>query len=153
MLQMPDQFGNHNGGSASPSGLTGSCTSAPGDGGGGGDPLGSGRSLATLLAKVLRLDVSPEATTADQPYGIPADNPFVDKAGARREIFVTGLRNPWRFRFDPETEAPLDRRRRPGRLGGGRRRAVRPVRTRLRLEPDGRASTAMSRGPAATRPA
>jgi glucose/arabinose dehydrogenase len=103
ILQMPDQFGNHNGGSLA-FGPDGFLYVGTGDGGGGGDPLGSGRSLATLLAKVLRLDVSPEATTADQPYGIPADNPFVDTAGARPEIFVTGLRNPWRFRFDPETK-------------------------------------------------
>ena len=102
ILQMPDQFGNHNGGSLA-FGPDGFLYVGTGDGGGGGDPLGSGRSLGTLLAKVLRLDVSPGASTNDQPYGIPADNPFVDTPGARPEIFVTGLRNPWRFRFDLPT--------------------------------------------------
>ena len=33
----------------------------------------------------------------------PADNPFVATEGARQEIWLTGLRNPWRFRFDRAT--------------------------------------------------
>jgi len=103
ILQMPDQFANHNGGSLA-FGPDSYLYVGTGDGGGGGDPLGSGRNLGTLLAKVLRLDVSPGATSADQPYQVPADNPFVDTAGARPEIFATGLRNPWRFRFDPATK-------------------------------------------------
>ncbi len=37
------------------------------------------------------------------PYAVPADNPFVDVAGAMPEIWHTGLRNPWRFRFDRDT--------------------------------------------------
>ena len=100
LLDMPDQFGNHNGGSLA-FGHDGDLYVGTGDGGGGGDPLGSGRSLGTLLAKVLRLDVS--AGTGDKPYAIPADNPFATTSGARPEIFVTGLRNPWRFRFDTTT--------------------------------------------------
>ncbi len=75
---------------------------ATGDGGGGGDPLDSGRKLATLLAKILRIDVDVEAG-ADPPYGIPDDNPFLDLSGARHEIWLTGLRNPWRMRFDRAT--------------------------------------------------
>jgi glucose/arabinose dehydrogenase len=98
LLTMPDQFGNHNGGSLA-YGPDGFLYVGTGDGGGGGDPLGSGRSLATLLAKVLRLDVDVE----DAPYGIPDDNPFRSTADARPEIFLTGLRNPWRFRFDAGT--------------------------------------------------
>ena len=70
----------------------------PGDGGGAGDQhgaTGNGQSLATLLGKILRLDVD-----SGSPYGIPQDNPFIGTPGARPEIFAYGLRNPWRFSFD-----------------------------------------------------
>jgi glucose/arabinose dehydrogenase len=36
-------------------------------------------------------------------YTIPPDNPFVGVAGARPEVWSYGLRNPWRFTFDPAT--------------------------------------------------
>ena len=41
--------------------------------------------------------------TGDQPYTVPADNPFVGQAGAKPEIWTYGLRNPWRFSFDAAT--------------------------------------------------
>jgi glucose/arabinose dehydrogenase len=66
----------------------------PGDGGFQGDPNGNGQNPATLLGKVLRINVD------SLPYTIPADNPFVNQAGARPEIWAIGLRNPWRFTFD-----------------------------------------------------
>ncbi len=69
-----------------------------GDGDDGGDLDDNGQSLATLLGKLLRIDVD----TAF-PYAIPADNPFVGTAGAQPEIWAYGLRNPWRFSFDRET--------------------------------------------------
>ena len=50
----------------------------------------------TLLGKILRIDVESDA----QPYGIPADNPFVGIDGHRGEIWALGLRNPWGFAFD-----------------------------------------------------
>ena len=55
---MADRFGNHNGG-ALVFGPDGDLYIGTGDGGGGGDPLDSGRHLDTLLAKVLRIDVDP----------------------------------------------------------------------------------------------
>lgn len=100
LLRMDDQFGNHNGGSLV-FGPDGYLYIGTGDGGGGGDPLDSGRRLDTLLAKILRVDVDVAVEDLDgASYGIPADNPFVDTAGAMPEIWHTGLRNPWRFRFD-----------------------------------------------------
>ena len=101
LLRMEDRFGNHNGGGLA-FGPDGNLYISTGDGGGGGDPLDSGRKLATLLAKILRIDVDVEPG-ADRPYGIPDDNPFVDLSGARHEIWLTGLRNPWRIRFDRAT--------------------------------------------------
>jgi glucose/arabinose dehydrogenase len=99
-LTMPDQFPNHNGGSLAfgPDGLLYIGT---GDGGGGGDPLDSGRHLDTLLAKVLRIDVGVEQGAQAEPrYRVPQDNPFLSTPSARPEIWLTGLRNPWRIRFD-----------------------------------------------------
>jgi glucose/arabinose dehydrogenase len=99
-LTMADEFGNHNGGSLI-FGTDGFLYIGTGDGGGGGDPLDSGRHLDTLLAKVLRIDVSvDQGDGADPRYRIPPDNPFVDRPDARPEIWLTGLRNPWRIRFD-----------------------------------------------------
>jgi glucose/arabinose dehydrogenase len=101
-LRMRDQFGNHNGGSLV-FGPDGYLYIGTGDGGGAGDPLDSGRSLETLLAKVLRIDVAGPPAEAGPAYRIPDDNPFVATDGARPEIWHTGLRNPWRIRFDRGT--------------------------------------------------
>jgi len=70
-----------------------------GDGGPARDPDGRGQELSSLLGKILRIDVDGEA-----PYEIPEDNPFVDVPEARGEIWVYGLRNPWRFSFDRMTD-------------------------------------------------
>lgn len=59
---------------------------------------GRGQSLSDLFASILRIDVSSGA-----PYTVPPDNPFVSTAGARPEVWSYGLRNPWRFSFDPAT--------------------------------------------------
>jgi glucose/arabinose dehydrogenase len=72
-----------------------------GDGGSQGDPNGHGQDLSTLLGSILRIDV--DTTSGDLAYGIPEDNPFVNVEGARPEIWLYGLRNPWRFSFDRET--------------------------------------------------
>ena len=45
--------------------------------------------------------VSYSCTTPGQNYTVPADNPFVSDATYRPEIWATGLRNPWRYSFDP----------------------------------------------------
>jgi len=67
-----------------------------GDGGSIADPDRVAQDPGSLLGKILRLDVD-----AAEPYAVPADNPFVGRAGARGEVWALGLRNPWRFAFDP----------------------------------------------------
>jgi glucose/arabinose dehydrogenase len=101
LLQIDQPYGNHNGG-AVVFGQDGMLYIATGDGGSGGDPHGNGQRLDTLLAKVLRIDI--ESTGSNREgYGIPADNPFLEENDARPEIWLTGLRNPWRMRFDEAT--------------------------------------------------
>ena len=98
LLRIAQPFPNHNGGDVA-FGPDGYLYIGMGDGGSGGDPYGNGQRLDTLLGKLLRIDVS--RTSGAAPYGIPADNPFRSRAGARPEIWAYGLRNPWRFSFDP----------------------------------------------------
>jgi glucose/arabinose dehydrogenase len=101
ILRITQPFANHNGGAIT-FGPDDMLYIATGDGGSGGDPQGNGRSLDTLLAKILRIDIDGQAPTSE-PYRVPADNPFVGVARARPEIWLTGLRNPWRMRFDRAT--------------------------------------------------
>jgi glucose/arabinose dehydrogenase len=90
-------YSNHNGGLVS-FGPDGMLYAGLGDGGGGGDPLGNGQNFNSLLGSLLRLDVD-----HGDPYAIPADNPFVGQANHRGEVWAKGLRNPWRYAFDPTT--------------------------------------------------
>jgi glucose/arabinose dehydrogenase len=102
MLRVDQPFANHNGGQLA-FGPDGSLYMALGDGGSGGDPQGNGQDPRTLLGSILRLDVEIPNDTAPPDsigYGIPADNPFFDGADGAPEVFVHGLRNPWRFSFD-----------------------------------------------------
>lgn len=62
--------------------------------GDGGTPAAA-QDPSNLLGALLRLDVE-----NGDPYSIPSDNPFAGVDG-RDEIWATGLRNPWRFSFDP----------------------------------------------------
>ncbi len=94
VLVVDQPFANHNGGGLA-FGPDGFLYIGLGDGGGEGDPLGSGQSLSTLLGKILRIDVD-----RGSPYAIPAGNPFAGTPGARGEIWSFGLRNPFRFSFD-----------------------------------------------------
>jgi glucose/arabinose dehydrogenase len=96
---------NHNGGQLA-FGPDGDLYIAFGDGGAANDEGpghadgGNGQSLSTLLGKILRIDPTP---SADAPYTVPPNNPFVGKSDARPEIWAYGLRNPWRFSFDADT--------------------------------------------------
>jgi len=102
ILQVEQPYPNHNGGALG-FGPDGMLYIALGDGGSGGDPQGNGQRLDTLLAKILRIDVD-TAPGSEAAYTIPDDNPYADGAdGAMPETWVSGLRNPWRMRFDPPT--------------------------------------------------
>jgi glucose/arabinose dehydrogenase/mono/diheme cytochrome c family protein len=118
IMQIEQPWANHNGGEIE-FGPDGYLYIGSGDGGWEGDPLEAGQDLSTLLGKILRIDVNVSEGSYDN-YAIPGDNPFAEKAGliklfgiseevfakihteARPEIWAYGLRNPWKFHFDPK---------------------------------------------------
>lgn len=100
VLFVEQPYANHNGGDLA-FGPDGMLYVGLGDGGAGGDPERRALNMAELLGKMLRID--PTTPSGDLGYTIPADNPFVGTEGARGEIWAIGLRNPWRYNFDPET--------------------------------------------------
>lgn len=69
-----------------------------GDGGFANDPQNHGQRTDSLLGKILRIDVTADAK---KPYCIPTDNPFVSDKKYAPEIWAVGIRNPWRYTFDP----------------------------------------------------
>jgi glucose/arabinose dehydrogenase len=99
ILSIPDFASNHNGGMIE-FGADGYLYVSTGDGGAGGDPHRNGQNKNALLAKILRLDVDHPAN--GKPYGIPSDNPFAAGGGAP-EVWIYGVRNPWRWSFDRGT--------------------------------------------------
>jgi glucose/arabinose dehydrogenase len=90
---------NHNGGQLA-FGPDGYLHLGLGDGGGAGDPWGNAQNPDALLGKLLRIDV--DGGEAGQSYAVPPDNPFASGGGAP-EVWLLGLRNPWRFSFDRAT--------------------------------------------------
>ncbi|MBP6837808.1 MAG: PQQ-dependent sugar dehydrogenase [Kofleriaceae bacterium] len=100
VLSVPDFAGNHNGGMIE-FGRDGLLYIGTGDGGGGGDPQENGQDPTDLLGKLLRVDV--DNVTPPARYSVPAGNPFAAGGGAG-EIFALGLRNPWRWTFDPSND-------------------------------------------------
>lgn len=101
LLFVNQPHANHNGG-ALVFDADGMLLIALGDGGGGGDPQGNGQDLRALLGKILRIDVN--GTSGDRPYAIPADNPYADGGDNRApEIWLSGMRNPWRMSLDRAT--------------------------------------------------
>jgi glucose/arabinose dehydrogenase len=93
-------FPNHNGGSLV-LGPDGDLYIGFGDGGNSGDPYGNGQNTHTLLGKILRID--PNGGTGNQPYAIPDSNPFADATAGSPEVWLYGVRNPWRFSFDRDS--------------------------------------------------
>jgi glucose/arabinose dehydrogenase len=87
---------NHNGGTIA-FGPDGFLYAGPGDGGSANDPPNNAQNIDSLLGKILRLDI--DHTNGMIQYAVPPDNPFVGVAGAD-EIYMLGMRNPYRFSFD-----------------------------------------------------
>jgi glucose/arabinose dehydrogenase len=98
LLRVDQPYANHNGGQLAFD-TDGLLLVGLGDGGSGGDPHGHGQDPATLLGSILRIDVD-GTPTDDHAYAIPADNPFADGRAGAPEVYMTGLRNPWRFSVD-----------------------------------------------------
>lgn len=101
LMRISQPYANHNGGHIA-FGPDGYLYMSVGDGGSAGDPLNSGQQPTTLLGSILRLDVdSAPDTDAGLAYAIPADNPFAGVDTGADEVWAYGLRNVWRFSFDP----------------------------------------------------
>lgn len=100
ILQIPQPFWNHNGGTIA-FGPDGKLYIALGDGGAANDPMGNGQNLKTWLGSILRIDV--DQKTKGKNYSVPRDNPFVRNSEAAPEIWAYGFRNIWRMSFDRET--------------------------------------------------
>jgi glucose/arabinose dehydrogenase len=99
VLTVDQPYSNHNGGQLAfgPDQL---LYIGLGDGGSGGDPDRYALDLSSRLGKILRIDPTADG---DEPFTVPADNPFVDTPGADPTIWAYGLRNPWKFSFDRPT--------------------------------------------------
>lgn len=110
VLEVDHPQSNHNGGTIA-FGPDGYLYISIGDGGNGDDigpghvddwykinDGGNGQDVKqNLLGNILRIDVN-KISEANN-YGIPRDNPFVDRVG-KDEIYAYGFRNPYRFSFD-----------------------------------------------------
>jgi len=97
VLTIEQPYSNHNGGQLE-FGHDGFLYIGVGDGGSAGDPFNNGQNNNTLLGSILRIDVN-----SDFPYGIPPSNPVYENIKKQNEVWLFGLRNPWRFSFDPKT--------------------------------------------------
>ncbi len=131
LIEQLDQAGNHNGGDLH-FGADGYLYVSLGDEGGQNDQFGNSQKIAkNFFSGLLRIDVDkrpgnlepnahqpPDAVKRDQGsarYAVPKDNPFVDATSfnglplgdsakyVRTEFWAVGIRNAWRFSFDPVT--------------------------------------------------
>jgi glucose/arabinose dehydrogenase len=97
LLTIPQPFTTHKGGMLAFD-HDGKLLVGVGDGGSSDDPHDNGQDRASLLGKLLRLDVD-----RGWPYATPLDNGFADDREAKPEIHAIGLRNPWRFSVDRDS--------------------------------------------------
>lgn len=97
LLTIPLTATNHKGGTIRFSPIDGYLYVGLGDGG---SSSQTARDPASLLGKMLRLNVAGGPTSA---YTIPPTNPFVGNDGVLDEIWAFGFRNPFRWSFDRVT--------------------------------------------------
>ncbi len=100
ILEQEQPYRNHNGGTIA-FGHDGMLYLSFGDGGSLRDPHEHGQNLGNILGTIIRINV--DKTDEGLAYSIPADNPFVNDADVRDEIYACGLRNVWRFSVDRKT--------------------------------------------------
>jgi hypothetical protein len=108
LMRLEQPFANHNAGHMAFNPLAGPGDPDYGmlyvgvaDGGSGGDPLDLAQNLGSIFGKILRIDPL-GSNSANGAYGIPQDNPYAGRGDALGEIFVSGVRNPQRFGWDPD---------------------------------------------------
>ncbi len=121
IINQPDKHYDHNGGGML-FGPDGYLYLSIGDEGEFYDILGNGQKLdKNLFAGMIRIDVdkrqgnplpNPHVASSDH-YAIPSDNPYLnlrefqgielEPDKVRTEFYAIGMRNPWRFSFDPLT--------------------------------------------------
>lgn len=121
LFSQRDEASNHNAGDVH-FGPEGYLYVSLGDEGGGNDSYNNSQRIdKDFFSGILRIDVDkrPGSLTPNphpantRNYGIPPDNPFVgaetfnqrpvDPEAVHTEFWAVGLRNPWRFSFDPGT--------------------------------------------------
>jgi len=130
MLTVGQDFSNHNGGQME-FGPDGYLYLGLGDGGSGNDPCNRAQTIdpsniqtggscrgeesVALLGKMLRIDVdstTPAGTNnlcgaagnGAAEYAVPSENPYFGQADRCGEVLLYGLRNPWRWSFDRQTQ-------------------------------------------------
>ncbi len=91
---------NHNGGTVL-FGPDGFLYAGTGDGGSANDPPQNAQNINQLLGKILRIDV--DHISGGNNYASPNDNPFFGPTDGADEIYMVGMRNPYRFSFDRST--------------------------------------------------
>ena len=100
LLEVNQPYSNHNGGQLG-FGDDGYLYISFGDGGSAGDPQNNSQNLQNLLGTIVRIDI--DSSEDGKNYSIPLDNPFLQVPNAMDEIYAYGLRNMWRFSWDPIT--------------------------------------------------
>jgi glucose/arabinose dehydrogenase len=95
LLHIDQPYSNHNGGCLQ-FGPDGMLYIGMGDGGSAGDPGNRAQDSQVLLGKMLRIDA--EGAAVNGKYAIPSGQPV--QPGWAPEVWMIGLRNPWRFSFD-----------------------------------------------------